>query len=325
MRHLSVVALLLTLGCQGELMADDAGGFEGRTDATAPDGGAMGDGDGGPPGPGDAGRVDAAPSDAAALDAASFDAGPVDAGPVDAGPVDSGPPPGPSSSRHTPRPLGSTSANRGFWEYLPPRYGDGAGHPLLVFLHGLGENGDGDAQLDRVLRVGPPRLIEADAWPNERPFIVLSPQKSGGGCPNANEIQAFLTYAIGAYDVDPARVYLTGLSCGGIGAWNYLGAHLDSQIAAMVPIAGDGRGAFRRSGCALGTTPIWAFHGDSDGTVSPRGTTEPMADLMACTDPAPDALVTTIYPGVGHNSWRRTYDLSAGHDIYAWMLRFTNP
>ena len=155
MRHLSVVALLLTLGCQGELMADDAGGFEGRTDATAPDGGAMGDGDGGPPGPGDAGRVDAAPSDAAALDAASFDAGPVDAGPVDAGPVDSGPPPGPSSSRHTPRPLGSTSADRGFWEYLPPRYGDGAGHPLLVFLHGLGEK-----HRDRVWPFSPNRPLQ---------------------------------------------------------------------------------------------------------------------------------------------------------------------
>jgi hypothetical protein len=28
----------------------------------------------------------------------------------------------------------------------------------------------------------------------------------------------------------------------------------------------------------------------------------------------------TVYPGVDHDSWTRTYDLSAGHDIYAWML-----
>jgi len=32
----------------------------------------------------------------------------------------------------------------------------------------------------------------------------------------------------------------------------------------------------------------------------------------------------TIYPGVGHDSWDRTYDLSAGN-IYTWMLRFTHP
>jgi hypothetical protein len=28
----------------------------------------------------------------------------------------------------------------------------------------------------------------------------------------------------------------------------------------------------------------------------------------------------TIYPGVGHESWIGTYDLTAGHDIYAWFL-----
>jgi len=33
----------------------------------------------------------------------------------------------------------------------------------------------------------------------------------------------------------------------------------------------------------------------------------------------------TIYPGVGHNAWDRTYDLSAGNDIYTWMLGFSKP
>jgi hypothetical protein len=31
----------------------------------------------------------------------------------------------------------------------------------------------------------------------------------------------------------------------------------------------------------------------------------------------------TIYPGVGHNSWDRTYDGSAGHDVFEWLLQFT--
>jgi len=33
----------------------------------------------------------------------------------------------------------------------------------------------------------------------------------------------------------------------------------------------------------------------------------------------------TVYPGVGHDSWTRTYDLSAGHDIYTWLLSFSQP
>ena len=262
----------------------------------------------------------AIPDDAAMPDAApppDDDAGPPDAGPP---PIDAGPP-APSSTRHTARPLGTTDAANGYWEYLPPDDGDATPPPLLVFLHGIGENGDGSAaQLDRVPRAGPPRLIDRDQWPADRPFVVLSPQHAGSGCPTANEVRDFLAFALTEYDVDETRVYLTGLSCGAIGAWNYLGANLDAQIVAMVPIAGDGRGAWSRAGCELGRVPLWAFHGDADTVVRPVGTIEPTTSLMACPSPPRAELRVTIYPGVAHDSWSRTYDGSAGHDIYAWLL-----
>jgi hypothetical protein len=88
----------------------------------------------------------------------------------------------------------------------------------------------------------------------------------------------------------------------------------------MVAIAGDGRGAWSRSMCELGRVSIWAFHGDADDVVAPAGTIEPTTALAACPSPPRRDLEVTIYPGVGHNSWTRTYDLSAGHDIYAWLL-----
>lgn len=238
-------------------------------------------------------------------------------------PVQSTSRPAASSSRQVARPLGETAAAQGYWEYLPPEYGTGR-HPLLVFLHGVGENGDGTSQLHRVLRHGPPRLIDEDHWPDERPFIVLSPQHAGDDCPSAGEVHAFLEHATSAYDVDPARVYLTGLSCGGIGVWRYLAEHLGSRITAAVTIAADGRQAVDRAGCALGSLPIWAFHGDADTIVPPAGTTQAMERLMAC-DPPPSDLRMTIYRGVGHDSWTHTYDLSTGHDIYTWLLRFTRP
>jgi hypothetical protein len=229
---------------------------------------------------------------------------------------------GPSSTRLVARPLGSTEAASGFYEYLPPGYSEDVAWPLLVFTHGVGENGDGGDDLDRLLGSGIPDLIDGDAWPNDRPFVVLMPQHAGDGCPSAEEIQATITYGIESYAIDPRYVYLTGLSCGAIGAWRYLAANLDSQIAAMVPIAGDGRNAWQQRGCELGRVAIWGFHGDADPTVSVEGTNVPLDGLAAC--PQPPALPSqkTIYPGVGHNSWSRTYDLSAGHDIYAWMLQF---
>ncbi|MCA9647467.1 MAG: hypothetical protein H6718_33130 [Polyangiaceae bacterium] len=234
---------------------------------------------------------------------------------------------GPSSDRHVKRPKGTKYAGNGYWEYLPPNYATQAKHPLMVFWHGVGENGDGGAtDLDKVIRNGPPKLIDKDQWPNSRPFIVLSAQHTGNGnCPSANEIHDFITFAIGAYKVDTKRVYLTGLSCGAIGSWNYFGNYIDQQIAAIVVIAGDGRNAWNKAGCDLGKVPIWAFHGDMDPTVKPVGSIEPMTNLQACTSPAPVDAKLTIYPGVKHDSWTRTYDLSAGHDIYSWMLGYTHP
>jgi poly(3-hydroxybutyrate) depolymerase len=232
-----------------------------------------------------------------------------------------GAPSGPSSSRHVARPVGSvTGTTSGFWEYLPPHYGNGERYPLLVFWHGIGENGDGSlVALQKVPANGPPRLVKEDRWPEDRRFIVLSPQHPGTDCPSAKEIHDFIQFAITHYDVDLARVYLTGLSCGAIGSWNYLGEHIDEVVAAAVLVCGDGRAAFAKAGCALGRLPIWALHGELDPTVPPAGSIEPMTRLNACIPP-PVAAKLSVYPAVKHDSWTRTYDLSAGNDVYGWLL-----
>lgn len=229
----------------------------------------------------------------------------------------------PSSAHFKKVPLGDSDALQGYWEYTPPGYGGGDLYPLLVFLHGIGENGNGVEDLDKVPATGIPALMKNDQWPTDRPFVVLSPQHPGGGCPNAQEVHDFITFATASYDINPSRVYLTGLSCGAIGSWNYLQQHTDEQIVAMVPIAGDGKGAFNAKGCELGRVPLWAFHGDADDVVNESGTIEPITKLQMC-NPKPEAEMV-IYPGVGHDSWTMTYDLSAGHDIYAWLLAHVKP
>jgi hypothetical protein len=228
---------------------------------------------------------------------------------------------GPSSTRFTAFPLDKTDAPNGFYEYLPPGYSkSGAKVPIMIFWHGIGEDGNGTTDLGKVPNNGPPKLIKADKWPNDRPWIVLSPQNPSG-CPSPASIKAFIEWSLAQYNVDLKRVYLTGLSCGAIGSCNYLQSELDTTpVAAAVLIAGTGNGAWDSHHCDLGKMAIWAFHGDADGTVAPSGTTYPMNNLIACPSPPRRDAQMTIYPGVGHDSWTRTYDLSAGHDIYAWML-----
>jgi predicted peptidase len=229
---------------------------------------------------------------------------------------------GPSSLRQVKRPIGTTTAGNGYLEYLPPGYGNGDRWPLLVFWHGIGEDGSGSsADLDRVANAGPPHLIQTDQWPPQRPFVVLSPQNDVN-CPDPGEVKAFIDYAKGAYEIDPDRVYLTGLSCGAIGSWNYMGSYVDLvQLAAFVPIAGDGSSAWSQQGCDLGKVATWAFHGDSDPVVNIGGDNTAMNGLAGCS--ATQEIKYTVYPGVGHDSWSMTYDLSAGHDIYTWMLSKT--
>src|SRR5215467_2297320 len=71
----------------------------------------------------------------------------------------------------------------GFYEYLPQGYSTGTKqYPLLIFLHGSGETGDGSAaQLPYVFRNGPPKLISQGTFPvsftvnnQTYSFIVIS-------------------------------------------------------------------------------------------------------------------------------------------------------
>jgi predicted peptidase len=237
-------------------------------------------------------------------------------------------PGGPSSKRFTLHPRGSVEGtSNGYLEYLPPGYGDGRGRPLLISLHGAGENGDGsESGLDLLSLTGIPLLIKYDRWPQSRPFIVLMPQHQADSpdtvCPDSDEIDRFLRFALERYDVDRSRVYLTGFSCGAIGAWEYLGEHADELVAGAVLIAGDGHRAVAQAACALARVPIWAIHGRFDNVVNPVGSTRPIALLRRmCVTPKPVDLRLTIYPNGDHGVSSQTYDLSAGHDVYAWLLR----
>lgn len=231
---------------------------------------------------------------------------------------------------HTAYLTGTTTSPYGHYVYLPGGYTPGgSGYPLLVFLHGAGEKGSGATltDLNRVLVHGPPKLIASGDWNPPVPMIVASPQTASGW--GAATIDDFIDYLRSTYTIDETRIYLTGLSMGGIGTFSYL-TQMGSmgQVAAAVPICGQGNTG---AAAAMKHVPVWAFHGDADKTVSVNGSINMVNAINAQSPPVPARL--TLYPGVGHNSWARTYDGSgmgterADYDpfdqsIYAWMLHY---
>jgi len=233
-----------------------------------------------------------------------------------------------ASPTNTARPLGSTAAANGYWEYLPIGYGGSVRKPLMIFLHGS----DGDAttnppNLNAVSASnGPLMLISTGQWPTNRPFVVLSPQHVfDNDCMSPTEIYDFIQYAINNYQVDPKRVYLTGLSCGAMGGAYYQSIFGFQQVTASVFVSGDASWAWNSFGCSFPNGgAIWSFHGDADSVVPISGDKMAYANFATCPQPHNPAQYTVI-PGGGHNIWFGIYDLTSGYDIYSWMLGFSKP
>jgi len=249
--------------------------------------------------------------------------------------------PSTSATRLTAHPLGgSNSAPNGFYEYLPPGHTASSTAPLLLFLHGMAQNGNGGSELDKMLYDGVAPMIGGNRWPDTRPFVVLMPQYSGApneiapgkGCPSSVTIDAFLTWALAHYNIDPKQIYLMGFSCGAIGSWDYLADHTGSVVAATVLISGNpgdpdqAGSAWKRAGCSLGNVALWSLHGDQDNIVPyapDHATTE---RLIACPNPPRRAAVFTTFVGAQHAIESATLDLSSGFgNIYRWLLDHAKP
>ncbi len=199
--------------------------------------------------------------------------------------------------------------------FLPALYGEEPQRrwPLILFLHGAGERG---ADLALVKKHGIARLVDEQA--ETFPFLAISPQ-----CPAEHRwteytdlLLAIVEQVSSAYAVDRRRVYLTGLSMGGLGTW-VLGAAAPERFAALAPICGPLRPPtedWEARARALAHTPVWAFHGGMDPVV-PVADSERMVEAIQ--QAGGDARLT-VYPEADHDSWTVTY---ANPELYAWFLR----
>jgi hypothetical protein len=150
---------------------------------------------------------------------------------------------------------------------------------------------------------------------------LISPQlKSSYGTWPAAYVMEVINYVRNTLRVDPKRIYITGLSLGGYGAWTTLGAYPE-VFAAAVPICAGGNALTKACAIAAQNVPIWAFHGDKDAVVSYTVTTKMVAAINACT-PQPNPLAkATLFAGLGHIIWDKVYKETNAID---WMLSYTN-
>ena len=216
--------------------------------------------------------------------------------------------------------------------YVPRDWSPGRRWPVILALHGGGTYGtDGLTQSQGAL--GSAITLHPDRYP----AIVVFPHGHADGLgwqgPNGQAAMEEVRKALNEFRGDPSRVYLTGFSAGGNGAW-WLAYHHPGRFAAAVilsgwvtsftgkqshiaypPIAPAASGdAYAAVAKTVGSLPVWLVHGDADQTVSVEESRHMFAALKA----AGDDVHLTELSGLDHNAtWDPGYQ---NPDIATWMF-----
>lgn len=213
------------------------------------------------------------------------------------------------------------------YRYLPaPK--DGKLYPLVVFLHGLDERGTDNQK--QLIHGG--KLFANDTLRKKFPAMVIFPQ-----CPEttfwayqkvpklgatltlpANEPQTKVEEALKALidacakmpNVDPERIYLVGISMGGMAVFD-LAARYPDTFAAAVPICG----SIAPGRLGKPSRTAWRiFHGGNDKLVPPTGSRCAKEEL----EKAGNKVEYTEYPKVGHGVWFKVFDRP---DFHEWLFK----
>jgi predicted peptidase len=199
----------------------------------------------------------------------------------------------------------------------PLNYNSNKQYPVHLFLHGSGERGnDNSSQLTHGGRlflekhnrenynswVIFPQCSKDDRWANlvnddwdiDFEDEITKPNKS------LNLVIRFMDEFIQKKQVDTQRIYVSGLSMGGMGTFEVL-YRRPNMFAAATPICGNGSTAL--ASIYAEKVSIWIFHGSDDKVVSPKHSLN-IANAIIKSGGSPKL---TLYEHVGHNSWDNAF------------------
>lgn len=213
---------------------------------------------------------------------------------------------------------------------LPQNFDPEQQYPLVLFLHGSGERGrDNTAQLTH----GSSLFFKTDIR-NDYPAVVVFPQ-----CPpesswtsaviehkdNSREIhfqtegeptaamrllQGLLNELKERSYIDKKRLYVGGLSMGGMGTLELLRREPNLFAGAFAICGGDTIANAKK----YKNVPLWLFHGLKDDVVPPTLSTS-LADHLE--EIGAKNIKLTIYPEAKHNSWENAF---ADPQLLPWLF-----
>ena len=195
--------------------------------------------------------------------------------------------------------------------FVPPDYDPHRKYPLVVWLHGSGEVGTNNT--GPASHVVAARLA-AHAKDPEYSSLVLVPQTYDYWGERAQgDVLDIMALLEDQYSIDTNREYLSGISLGGYGVWDFIAQYPD-KFAAAVPVAGGGDPG---SAETIKDIPIWNYHSRADEVVS-VSQSQVMIDALRAAGGHPRY---TEYPfGTHGSSFNDTY---SEPQLYQWMYSQT--
>lgn len=212
---------------------------------------------------------------------------------------------------------------------LPENFDAARKYPVLLFLHGAGERGnDNEAQLthgaklflDKKVRQDFPAIVifpqcpKNDYWSN----VKFKDPKTGsrfdfqaGGEPTRpmKLVMELMRDLKKRKFTDNDRIYVGGLSMGGMGTFEILRRKPKLFAAAIAICGGDNAANVRK----YRKVPIWVFHGGKDDVVLPAESERVVSELKKLGS----EVKYTLYPNANHNSWDPAF---AEPELLPWLF-----
>ncbi len=199
-------------------------------------------------------------------------------------------------------------------------------YPVILFLHGAGERGnDNEKQLthgaslfaDPDVRMDYPSVVIFPQCPENESWIEYERTESGElSFPKNPKMSLSLLLAkklvdnvVKSESVDKRRIYVMGLSMGGMGTFDLI-CRYPRYFAAAIPICGGVETSRLKK---VKKMPIRIFHGGADPVVSREFSRNAHIELKARGSRRVEYIE---FAGVGHDSWTPAF---AYPDFLGWL------
>ncbi|TKC04747.1 phospholipase [Pedobacter polaris] len=211
----------------------------------------------------------------------------------------------------------------------PENYNSAKKYPILFFLHGRGESGnDNEKQLTHGAKmfltdsfrksfsaiVIFPQCAEESYWANVEIEAINTKRfftfvKGGESTKSMSLLLKLTDYFVSQPSADQSKIYVGGLSMGGMGTFEILRRKPKTFAAAFAICGGDNIANAKK----YKNVPLWIFHGGLDDVVNPQLSYSVFRELRTLGHEPK----YTIYPKANHNSWDSAF---AEPELLPWLF-----